>query len=417
MARESYSRRRKTKTNNVENFYKILGTRSNIGQDRIKEKYIDKLREFPPETHPEEFEEIRRAYEILKDVNKRKQYDMMRKYGDKFEDTMHEIMFSISTGKFEKAQKLLDYVLEIDPDNIAVRLTQAEIYLDLEKFEEFLDFIEEIIETCDIEDKQYIAFIKFTMLYSKGYYNQALMELSKDLIYITDMRKFHELRLMAFLDTENYQQAWKEFENVIPPINNLTIEDLDFLIYWLNTGMELEKWGELSKIQNHFRKLSKKIIEKEEFSILKYNLMEEAESYVEVNRYREADIYIQLASQIDSKDVLIKERRKEIQVIAKLEMELIRASEDHNLIPYVHVKIMDLFLAKYADSTDYREFLDDYPHEMMDELESMKEGIAAGVLRIKKKYPSLYKEFNKELVELFNESAEGLNREQRRNLR
>jgi hypothetical protein len=54
---------------------------------------------------------------------------------------------------------------------------------------------------------------------------------------------------------------------------------------------------------------------------------------------------------------------------------------------------------------------------MMRELECMKEDIAYGILRIKKKYPSLYKEFNKELTELFNESTEGLNREQRRSLR
>ena len=181
--------------------------------------------------------------------------------------------------------------------------------------------------------------------------------------------------------------------------------------------MELEKWGEISKIQNYFRKLSKNIIDEEELVLLKFHLTEEAESYVEVNRFREADIFMQLASQIYNKDTSIRERRKEIQSIAKIEMELIRSAKDYELIPYVHVKITDWFYAKYSSSMSYMEFLNDYPHEMMRELEWMKEEIAAGVLRIKKKYPALYREFNKELTELFDESAEGLNREQRRNLR
>lgn len=416
MTRGSYFKSRK-KINKVENFYKILGTRSNIGQDRIKEKYIEKLREFPPETHPEEFQEVRRAYETLKDVNKRKQYDMFRKYGDKLENTMNDAIFSISIGEFEKAQKLIDYVLEIDPDNIAVRLTQAELFLDKEEIEKFHDLTDEIIEMCDIGEKQCIIFIKFTMLHLKGYYDKALAALAKGLVYITDMKQFHGLRIMAFLDSGNFQGAWEEFKNALPPIASLTIEDLELLLYWLNTGIELEKWGEISKIYNYFRKLSKTIIDEEELSLLKDRLLEEAESYVGASRYREADIYMQLASQIYQKDIFIKERRKEIQSIAKLEMELIRSSKDHDLIPYVHVKILDLYLAKYSDSESYEEFLNDYPHEMMKEFECMKEDIAYGVLRIKKKYPSLYKEFNKELVELFNESTEGLNREQRRNLR
>ena len=91
MEREFFSRKRNRKKGKIENLYKILGTRSNIGQGRIKEKYIEKLKQFPPETHPEEFQEIRRAYEILRDVNKRKQYDMRRKYGEKLEKIMEEV--------------------------------------------------------------------------------------------------------------------------------------------------------------------------------------------------------------------------------------------------------------------------------------------------------------------------------------
>lgn len=417
MARGSYSNRRKAKTDKVENLYKILGTRSNIGQDRIKEKYIEKLREFPPETHPEEFQEIRRAYETLKDVDRRKEYDMVRKYGDKLEKTMGEVMLFIEMGEFKKARNLLNYVSEIEPTNIAVKIAQAYLLLEMEELEEFQDLTDKIIEMVDIEEKQDFIFITASMLHSKGYYKQVLDTLNKGLTYVTDMKHWYELRIMARLDSGHFKEAWQEFEIALPRIKNLTIDDLDLLIDWLNIGMELEKWGEISKIQNYFKKLSTNLTDEEELSMLKYYLLEEAEAYVEVNRYREADICLQIASQIFQKDIAIKERRKEIQPIAKLERDLVRSAKDQEVIPYVQVKITDLFLTKYSDEENYEEFLKEYPHEMMQELESEKEAIAYGVMRIKKKYPSLYKEFNKELVELFDESTEGLNREQRRRLR
>lgn len=417
MTRRSYSNNRKTKRGKVENLYKILGTRSNIGQDRIKEKYIEKLREFPPETHPEEFQEIRRAYEILKDVDRRKEYDMVRKYGDKLEKSMDDIDLLIEMGEFKKAQNLLDYVSGIDPNNVAVKLAQVHLFLEMEDMEKFQDLTDELIEMIDTEEKQDVIFIKASMLHSKGYYKQVLDTLNKGLIYVRDMKYWYELRIMTLLDSGHFKEAWQEFEVALPKIENLTIDDLELLIDWLNIGMKLEKWGEISKIQNYFKKLSKNITDEDDLSMLKYYLLDEVELYLGVARHREASIYLQIVSQIFLKDMNIKERRKEIERIAKLEMELIRSSKDLEIIPYVHVRIMDLFLAKYSDEENYQEFLNDYPYEMMQELESENEEITYGVMRIKKKYPSLYKEFKQELIELFEENTEGLNREQKRRLR
>lgn len=422
MGEETYfnkkrKKKRKTKKKKVENLYKILGTRSNIGQNRIKEKYIEKLREFPPETHPEAFQEIRRAYEILKDVNKRKQYDMMRKYGDKFEDAMDDVFDLISIEEFEKAEKLIDGILELDPENIAVKYKQAELFLEMERIEEFCVLMDEILEMADIEQKQYVLFTKSTLLIGKGYYHRALTEIEREKKYITDMKRYHEIRALAFLASGNFEDGWNELTNALPSIDNFTTDNLELLLSWLSAIVELEKWNEISKVKNYFRKIPKVIADEEELYALKEYLLEEAELYVDVTRYREAEVYMEMASQIDKNDKFIKERSKEIKEIVKLEKELDRSSEDYDLIPYVHVKLVDLFLSKYGDKDTYAGFLNKYPHKMMRELEDLKEDIAFGVSRIRKKYPVLYKEFKKEMEELFNESTKGLNREQRRALR
>ena len=53
------------------NLYRILGTNSNAGEELIKQRYLEKVREFPPEENPEEFKVIRKAYDTLKDPFKR----------------------------------------------------------------------------------------------------------------------------------------------------------------------------------------------------------------------------------------------------------------------------------------------------------------------------------------------------------
>lgn len=410
-------RRRKRKKEKIENLYKLLGTRSNISQERIKEKYIEKLREFPPETHPEEFQEIRRAYETLKDPKKRKQYDMMRKYGDKIESIMEEVMFLMSIGNYEKTEKLLKYVDEIDPDNVVVKLTQAELALEQEEFGRFYSLMDVVLEKSNTEEKEYIIFIKFTMLISRGYEDKALEALEHGKEYIVNKKEYHRLRINAFIELEDYHKAWGEFKYAVPSIEEINIDDVDILIAWLNTAIDLEKWGELSKVQNYFRRLSKTIIDEEDISIFKDQLLAEAEAYADAARYRAADVFMQVVSQIDQKDIYVKERKREIQRVAKLDMELSRSLKDQEMFPYVHVKVLEQYYSKYSCDECFADFLNNYPHDMMSEMEWMKEEIAYGVLRMKKKYPSLYNEFNRELMDLFNQSTEGLNREERRRLK
>jgi len=69
-----------------DNLYRRLGTRSNISQARIREKYVARLREFPPETHPEEFRIIREAYEILSNPETRADYDAARQGKQSWEE-------------------------------------------------------------------------------------------------------------------------------------------------------------------------------------------------------------------------------------------------------------------------------------------------------------------------------------------
>jgi hypothetical protein len=49
----------------------ILGLAVNAGDEEIRAAYLSKVKEFPPDRAPAEFERIRDAYETLRDPRKR----------------------------------------------------------------------------------------------------------------------------------------------------------------------------------------------------------------------------------------------------------------------------------------------------------------------------------------------------------
>ena len=49
----------------------VLGVRANASDEEIRAAYLSKVKEFPPDRSPGEFEKIRDAYETLRDPRKR----------------------------------------------------------------------------------------------------------------------------------------------------------------------------------------------------------------------------------------------------------------------------------------------------------------------------------------------------------
>ncbi len=55
------------------NPYEILGVPAEASEQEIRTAYLSKVKEFPPDQSPQEFETVRDAYEVLRDPRKRAQ--------------------------------------------------------------------------------------------------------------------------------------------------------------------------------------------------------------------------------------------------------------------------------------------------------------------------------------------------------
>ncbi len=60
----------------MSNPFEILAVASSADDEAIKNAYLAKVREFPPDHYPERFQAVREAYEALKDEKSRLAYDL-----------------------------------------------------------------------------------------------------------------------------------------------------------------------------------------------------------------------------------------------------------------------------------------------------------------------------------------------------
>ena len=56
--------------------YVVLGVSADVDDETIRRRYLELVKQFSPEQHPEKFSEIRRAYEATRDLDTRLQHQL-----------------------------------------------------------------------------------------------------------------------------------------------------------------------------------------------------------------------------------------------------------------------------------------------------------------------------------------------------
>lgn len=410
--------RRRSRKPKVENYYKNLGIRANATQETIKKQYIEMIRAFPPETHPEEFQRIRRAYETLRDPVKRSEYDLMRKYGDRIEKIMEEAYEFVSAGEMEKAASLLRQALKISPDSVQVHLALARVALSQGDEQMFQQHIQIAGDLVPEQEKVAILALKAQFLLEEERAEEALDILEKaKTLYPEQSDVLRGMFLRVYRALGRDQEAYELVESHIPAIESQQPEDIHIFIMWLNAVIDLEKWNIWSKVETRMRKFLKSVSGQEDKLMVAALLKDEHDAFYEVGRFREAEIFIDFAHYIDPKNPFLREERRATQELARVEKEIWRMQRDQNIFPLISFHVYEWFFKDYLEPEEIEAFWDSIPPALLAELREMDEDFAEGIMYLRKKYPLLYRRFQKRWDTMFNERVGHLNREARRRLK
>jgi curved DNA-binding protein CbpA len=90
--------------------YAVLGLPADCDDDTIRRRYLELVKQFSPERHPEKFAAIRRAYETMRDLDTRLRYRLFEAGRNESIDTILEELACRTSRRRLKLQEMVQSV-------------------------------------------------------------------------------------------------------------------------------------------------------------------------------------------------------------------------------------------------------------------------------------------------------------------
>lgn len=409
-------KRRKKAQGEVADYYALLDVDADAAPAAIKRGYIEKIKQYPPETHPEEFQKIRKAYDNLRDTELRKQYDIVRTYGETVEDLLRE-----ATSRLINSQsiKLLERAVAIDPQHSKARLALAYAYIYSGKALPFTAQFNELKQVVSPDQWPEMWSNKITMLMQVGRVDDAFDELQKfKKANPKAVREFWDLYLEVYDAADCEGQLLIEIEAQVREIEAPAGDDIQLYAAWINLADALDEPGKLSKAQTAAQKFVKAFRNPEDVRVIVGILMEEYRKCYEDEDFDGAKMFIDLALAADKNNKELQQASIRIQMLNSMMNEVERATYDKKLFPLVLMDAIRWIAEEFQVLEDVLEEMECvFSDDFIEELQEMAEEYAAGIIYLKKKFPTSYRYYQQRWDALFKEKTAGLNREARRGLR
>ncbi len=204
---------------------------------------------------------------------------------------------------------------------------------------------------------------------------------------------------------------------MLPAPEEQAPEQISAFILYINVLIDLERWSDCAHIQARVRKFLKSITDEEDRLMIVASLKDEHDAWLKVGFFRAAEMFVDLAYYIDSKNPLLQRQRRETQGMMHVEKEIRRINRDRDILPLIFLHAFEWFYEGYCPPEILFSLRASLPPDLMSEMQEMNEELAESIVRLRKRYPLTYRLFQARWEALFQEQAGHLNREARRRLR
>lgn len=414
----SVPKRRKKAKRQVDDYYMLLDVSEFATVDEVKRSYIAKVRQYPPENHPNEFQRIRAAYETLRDKKLRKEYDIIRKYGESIEDLLADAMRPfIST---TTTVNLLKRALLIDPECRKARFLLAYKYLGNGKQLEFEGQFYELKHSLSNEDWIDTWTHKIMILLDLGYTEDAMHELKEfTAAYPEKIYKYWNVYVHVYSMANCEAELLSIFEQKNQQLTGTTCtQSMKLYVVWLQVADALANRKGFVKAQTATKRFIKNFHEIEDIAVIVNYLLEQYQACWDEQRFTSAQIFIDLALVADKQNKKIQSLSINVQEVTAVIREINRMMKDRKMFPVILLKAVDWIHEKFQILEDILEEIDDcIPEDLLNEMEQDDDEYAAGLYYLQKKYPHIYDQWKPAWDDLLLEKTRDMNRDSRRKLR
>lgn len=410
-------KRRKKAKREVEDYYALLGVDAAADPAALKRAYIAKTKEFPPETHPEEFQKIRAAYETLRDPARRKEHDILLRYGETIEDLLREAIETPTINR--NSINLLKRAVTIDPDHRGARHALAYAYFATGRLAEGCGQFYYMRRRAQPEELPALWRDLIKMLVQTRWEDEALAEAKRFLAaYPREACAAWDVLYDAYETLGEGDDLIVTIEKIISEQKPPAPDDIIMYVAWIHVADAVDWRDRVIRATKEARKFIKSFSTREDLSRIAAILRKESEKCYNDNDFDTAKILIDLALVADKSDTESKELSQRLVTISSLLREIELAQHDRKIFPPLVALAMRWLNEEYDFvDIDFNEIFGDMFDEMEERLQEFGEiggFYAAGVKQLKKKYPALYKHFEQRWQDLVKEKTANLNRDERR---
>lgn len=296
--------------------YEVLRVEETADGTAIKRAYFRLVRQFPPDTEPEKFKQIRQAYDTLSDEKARQNYDAQSKYGDRLKNLFAAAEKELEAEDWEAAARSFKRIIIMNPQEHSARNSLALCYAHMETFEKAIGVLNDLLK--DVQDVPLYwknrAMIQMAWWETKehgGDSGKILELVREDLAQAIALEAFNQepYRLIAttYMKEKRYGEAEQWLEKAISADGKLDLSDLD-LLFTLSEVYLLS--GQVNRIESVVNRISGFVPDSEEArGYVAFRFGKIAEELWDVKAFRVAHEFLKAACHFGSDEHLVNWRQ------------------------------------------------------------------------------------------------------------
>lgn len=367
----------------MKEYYKILDISKEAEKIDIKKAYFKLVRKYPPDRYPDEFINIREAYEILIDENTRKQYNLIDSMPRDARLYFNEGRRQLEVGDAQRAIKLLEKVRETYTDFSVINSLLGDAYMANENSGKAIQIFEELAAD-ESNNAGFIGKLAHAYL-MRGWHKKAAEKYEQALLLDEDNISLWLGHIECYLSAKDITKAKEIALEGIEVSNRKGWDNIEFYYHIIQADIESHDLDGMSKHLEEMKDIANRNEdEKGNVAWFLANLSKQLQFY---NLTEESAATINAAFELLPDDVEIKKIKAEIDEDSIIILQMHRLEEDE-AIDALFKAMLKFEMHKCGRRNCLNCEFEQFSFEM-DAIYNIN-AYRKDILNLKNKYPELY---------------------------